>query len=172
MLVICGSEGLCAGIVPVLRHIRKDFKDLSSPLLEGEREVNFSYFLRLLLVVTEVAVLQQPGAKQNPTAQGLVTARASRTKDKPKICVGTDVPVYSPAFLFQTPQEGFGHHGSRMREGGFALGSDPKACEVCQSALSPSCSSSSNRSLAQLCWRTSRAKQPPILPCAKLFLSL
>lgn len=81
---------------PCSRHLRKDFRDLPSSLLEGEREVNFSYFLRLLLIVTEVAVLQQPGAKQNPTAQGLVTAKASRTKDKPKIRVGTDAPMYSP----------------------------------------------------------------------------
>lgn len=132
MPVTRGSGGLCAGTVPVLIHLRKDFRDLPASLLEGEREVNFSYFLRLLLIVTEVAVVQQPGAKQNPTAQGLGTGRASRTKDKPKMCVGTDAPMYSPVFLFKTPQEGVGDHGSWMRGGGFALGSDPKACEVCE----------------------------------------
>lgn len=160
VLVTCGSEGLCAGTDPVVRHPRKDLRDLPGSLLEGEREVNFSYFLRLLLIVTEVAVLRQPGAKQNPTAQGLVTARAGRTKEKPKMCVGRAAPMYSPVFLFPTPQEGVGDHGSWMREGGFALGSDPKPVKSvpspgvplgCHPALSPSCSSSSNRSLAQLC---------------------
>lgn len=42
------------------------------------------------------------------------------------MCVGTAAPVYSPVFLFQTPQGGVGDHGSWMRERGFALGSDPK----------------------------------------------
>lgn len=150
VLVTCGSEGLCTGTVPVLRHLRKDFRDLPASLLEGEREVNFSYFLRLLLIVTEVAVLQQPGAKQNPTAQGLVSARASRTKDKPKMCVGTDAPVYSPVFLFKTPQQGVGDHGSPTREGDFALGSDSKACEACPQPCSATGLSPSPESLSFL----------------------
>lgn len=71
-------------------------------------------------------MLRQPGARQNPSAQDLVLTRASRTKDKLKMCVGTDASGYSPVFLLKTPQRGVGDHGSQMREGGFALGSDPK----------------------------------------------
>lgn len=42
------------------------------------------------------------------------------------MCVGTDAPHYSPVFLFKTPQQGVGDLGSQKRQGGFALGSDPK----------------------------------------------
>lgn len=134
VLVSHGSGGLQAGPVPVWRQLREDFRDLptssSFPAWRRKRS-NFSYIFKLLLIVAEVAVLRQPRARQNPTAQDLVLAKVSRTKDKPKMCVGTDAPCYSPVFLFKTPQQGVGGRGSQMREGGFALGSDPKTWEDC-----------------------------------------
>lgn len=85
VLLGCGSGGFQASPV-LLRQLRQDFWALptssSSPAWRRKRS-NFAYVSKLLIIVAEVAVLQQSKARQNPAAQVLVLAGASRTKDKP-----------------------------------------------------------------------------------------
>lgn len=181
VLVSHGSGALRAGPVPVLRQLREDYVDFpissSSPAWRRKRS-NFSYIFKLLLIVAEVAVLRQPGARQNPTAQDLVLARASRAKDKPKPHMACVTALYSPlkhlskvlvtmaprwereVLLFGVTQR----PEKTVPKPGGLLGSHwtPGSLWFLQQCTT----------LAQICREANKANQPPALGCAKLFWSL